>query len=225
MNRLAWAVVFGFSATLAAAAPADPQELATKAGGTFDPVSGAAMFKKVRPVDAASLTELAATGKVTALTLDGCGLGPDGLKAVAGFQGLVSLDLTHTMVNKPADLKTLAARLTRLESLNLGGSDFGDDGLAVVCGIPTLRTLHLGHVGRSPNTAFTATGLKALGGLEKLETLTLHLENPDGEMIPVLAGLKGLRYLSVGGVSKDFLAKLKAAMPAVQVRLRGSPKE
>ena len=53
---------------------------------------------------------------------------------------------SHAVVNKLADLNTLAGGLTELESLNLGGSDFGDDGLAVVCGIPTLRTLHLGHV-------------------------------------------------------------------------------
>ncbi len=222
MNRFASAAFVLFGSAFAVAA--DPQEIATKAGGSFAPGSGAAVFKKVRPLNATALNELAASGKVTALTLDGCGLGADGLKAVTSFTGLRSLDLTHTMVNKPADLKTLASSLTKLEVLNLGGSDFGDEGLAIVCSIPTLRELHLGHVGRSAKTAFTANGLKALSGLEKLESLTLHLEKPDDQMIAVLGELKGLKTLAVGGVSKDFAGKLQAALPNAKVRIRGAAK-
>ena len=66
--------------------------------------------------------------------------------------------------------------------------------------------------------------MKALGGLEKLETLTIFLQKPDDDMTPVLAGLKGLKSLAVGGLNKEFAAKLQTAMPGVKVRTPGLPK-
>jgi len=117
-------------------------------------------------------------------------------------------------------LKVLAG-LASLEELSLGGSDFGDEGLAAVCTLKNLRVLMLGHVGRSDRTAFTAEGLKALTKLPKLEELTLHFHKPDAAMIPILASLKTVKNFAVGGVSSDYLAKVKAAMPQAKVASRG----
>lgn len=200
---------------------ADPMDAATRLGGTFDAATGAVVVKKNKDLDADALRGLAASGKVKALTLDGCNLKADQLKAVAGMPGLTALALPHTMVNSVPNLKTLAAGLTALEVLNLGGSDFGNDGLAAVCEIKTLKTLHLGHVGRGPKTAFTADGLAPLAALPKLEALTLHLEKPDDAMIPALAKLTTLKELTLGGVNAEFAQKLQAEMPKVKLRAHG----
>ncbi|MEY4483087.1 MAG: hypothetical protein RL693_539, partial [Verrucomicrobiota bacterium] len=154
------------------------------------------------------------------LTLDGCMLGSDGVVELPKFQGLIGINLTHTMVNKVPDLKILAG-VTSLEEIDLGGSDFGDEGLAALCELKALKSLQLGHVGRSDKTAMTTNGLKALQQLPKLELLTLHLFKLDEAMIPVFAELKTVKEFKVGGVTKDFLAKLQKAMPNAKVASRG----
>jgi hypothetical protein len=157
---------------------------------------------------------------VKKLTLDGCMLGSDGVVELPKFQGLIGINLTHTMVNKVPDLKILAG-VTSLEEIDLGGSDFGDEGLAALCELKALKSLQLGHVGRSDKTAMTTNGLKALQQLPKLELLTLHLFKLDEAMIPVFAELKTVKEFKVGGVTKDFLAKLQKAMPNAKVASRG----
>jgi hypothetical protein len=219
-----WSLAVFAAAFLGAAAAADPKTAAEALGGTFDPATGAAVVKKNKAVTPQALADLGATGRVKSLTLDGCGLKSDGVAALAGMTQLTGLNLTHTMVNKLPDLEALA-KIESLEELDLGGSNFGDAGLAAVAKLKNLTTLSLGHVGRDDKNCFTADGLKALSGLPNLRRLTLHLHRPDDAMIPVLAGLPMVSELSVGGISKDYLAKLQAAMPKAKVKLRGQPVE
>lgn len=199
---------------------ADPVAAAKSLSGEFNAATGAIVVKKNKTFDVTALTELAANSVIKSITLDGCTLKSDGVAALARSKTLTALKLEHTMVNKVPDLKALAG-ITTLEELNLGGSDFGDEGLATLSALTNLRVLHLGHVGRSDKTAFTTEGLKALAKLPKLESLIIHLHKPDDAMIPVLAGLKTLKDLKVGGISSDYLTNLQAAMPQAKVASRG----
>jgi hypothetical protein len=211
-----------------ASAPQEPapkgsgnaKEFVEGLGGTFDESTGAAIITKKPDLTVANLEALAATGQIKKLTLDGCKLGSDGVAVLPKFKGLAGINFTHTMVNKIADLKVLS-EVTTLQEIDLGGSDFGDEGLAALCQLKELKSLQLGHVGRSDKTAMTADGLKALQGLPKLEILMLHFQKLDEAMIPVLAELKTVKEFKVGGVTKDFLAKLQAAMPQAKVASRG----
>jgi hypothetical protein len=199
---------------------ADPAASAKTLGGDFDAATGAVVVKKNKSPDTAALSALATEAKVKSIMLDGCTLKSDGVAALAQSKTLTALKLEHTMVNKLPDLKALAS-ITTLEELNLGGSDFGDEGLATLSALTNLRVLHLGHVGRSDKTAFTTEGLKALAKLPKLESLIIHLHKPDDAMIPVLASLKTLKDVKVGGISSDFLKRLQSAMPQAKVAPRG----
>ncbi len=199
---------------------ADPVAATKSLGGVFNATTGAIVVKKNKTLDVSALGELASNSVIKSITLDGCTLKSDGVAAVAKSKTLTALKLEHTMVNKVPDLKTLAG-ITTLEELSLGGSDFGDEGLATLNALTNLRVLHLGHVGRSDKTAFTTEGLKTLATLPKLESLILHLHKPDDAMIPVLAGLKTLKNVKVGGISSDYLKRLQAAMPQAKVASRG----
>ncbi len=199
---------------------AEPVAAAKSLGGEFDAATGAIVVKKNKTLDVSALGELAANSVIKSITLDGCTLKSDAVAALAKSKTLTTLKLEHTMVNKVPDLKALSD-ITTLEELNLGGSDFGDEGLATLSALTNLRVLHLGHVGRSDKTAFTTEGLKALAKLPKLESLIIHLHKPDDAMIPVLAGLKTLKDVKVGGISSDYLKKLQAAMPQAKVASRG----
>jgi hypothetical protein len=57
--------------------------------------------------------------------------------------------------------------------------------------------------------------------LPKLESLIIHLHKPDDAMIPVLASLKTLKDVKVGGISSDYLKRLQSAMPQAKVASRG----
>jgi len=199
---------------------ADTAAEAKSLGGEFDAATGAVVVKKNKTLDTTAISALATDAKVKSITLDGCTLNSDGVAALAISKTLTALKLEHTMVNKLPDLKALAG-ITTLEELNLGGSDFGDEGLASLGALYNLRVLHLGHVGRSNKTAFTTEGLKTLAKLPKLESLIIHLHKPDDAMIPVLAGLKMLKDVKVGGISSDYLKKLQSAMPQAKVASRG----
>lgn len=199
---------------------ADPAAAAKSLSGEFDAATGAIVVKKNKALDVSALGELASNSVIKSITLDGCALKSDGVAALASSKALTALKLEHTMVNKVTDLKALAS-ITTLEELNLGGSDFGDAGLESLSALTNLRVLHLGHVGRSDKTAFTTEGLKAFAKLPKLESLIIHLHKPDDAMIPVLAGLKTLKDVKVGGISSGFLKKIQAAMPQAKVASRG----
>jgi len=199
---------------------ADTAAEAKSLGGAFDAATGAVVVKKNKTPDTAAISALATDAKVKSITLDGCTLKSDGVAALAISKTLTALKLEHTMVNKVPDLKVLAG-ITTLEELNLGGSDFGDEGLATLSGLTNLRVLHLGHVGRSDKTAFTTEGLKALAKLTKLESFIIHLHKPDDAMISMLASLKTLKDVKVGGISSDFLKRLQSAMPQAKVASRG----
>lgn len=204
------------------AAAADLEAAVGKLGGTHDAAAGRVVVKKNKTPDLAALKALGEAGGVRSLVLDGCGLKSDGVAVIAGFKGLQELHLTHTMVNKVEDVAKLAA-IPGLETLDLGGSNFGDAGLKALAASKDLRHLRLGHVGRDDRNHFTAEGLKALADLPRLEELVLHLHKPDEAMIPVLAGLKTVKELTVGGVSAEFHKKLAAALPQAKVRIRGKP--
>lgn len=199
---------------------ADPAASAKTLGGDFDAATGAVVVKKNKSPDTAALSALATEAKVKSIMLDGCTLKSDGVAALAQSKTLTALKLEHTMVNKVPDLKVLAS-ITTLEDINLGGSDFGDEGLATLSALTNLRVLHLGHVGRSDKTAFTTEGLKSLTKLPKLESLIIHLHKPDDAMIPVLAGLRTLKDLKVGGITSAYLKQLQSAMPQAKVASRG----
>jgi uncharacterized membrane protein len=64
-----------------------------------------------------------------------------GLKTLAGFSNLRSLDLSHTAISS-GGLAPLA-RLGKLESLNLTSTDVDDEGVRALRGKPRLRHLYL----------------------------------------------------------------------------------
>jgi len=203
---------------------ADASAAAEKLDGTFDATTGSIEVKKTKALDVAALAEIAADPAVKSVNLDGCALKSDGVAALAASKSITVLKLEHTMVSQTKDLEQLA-KLTTLEELSFGGSNFGDEGLAALCALKNLKALKLGHVGRDEKHFFTATGVKALRGLPKLETLSLHFHKPTPEMIPVLAELKTVRYLQVRGTGEDFLAALQKAMPqaTVGISVRSKP--
>jgi hypothetical protein len=140
----------------------------------------------LRPDD---LAKLPAPAAPFGLSLSGAGVPDEGLKGLARFKGLHTLDLTLDPVTD-AGLRELAA-LAALRSLNLAGTKVTDAGLKHLAGLKSLERLSLG------GTAVTNEGLKALAALNQLQALDLADTEVTDAGVKALAGLKGLRMLSL----------------------------
>lgn len=161
-------------------------------------------------VNLPQLKKLAVGGnKVTDAGLNSLRLIPNLVELdVSGVQRTDSGLWSATVTDRA--LETLNV-LTKLEVLNLRGGKFTDVGFVKLDGLKSLRQLDIGE------TELSAKGLAALGNFPKLQTLNLYgAERVTDDAIPVLAGLKTLRWVELtgSGVTAAGVEQLKAANPA-----------
>ncbi len=134
-----------------------------------------------------------------------------GLKELAKFNNLKSLDLSHTNVTDEGlmNLKVIAS----LRSLDLGASKVTDDGLKNLAKIHQLRKLYFG------STAVTDTGIKSLTKLKGINTLYLYNTKVTNAGLKELSQLKNLRMLQImkTQVTKQGIAKLAKALPNLKI--------
>ncbi len=90
----------------------------------------------------------------------------------------------------------------------------GEQGLDAIASVPALRELRVG------GTAIGVSGLRKLAGMPALERLGLQNCTKVGhDAVPVLAGMKRLRWLDVAGteLSAEDVAALRVALPQCEI--------
>ena len=166
----------------AASLHADPQAVAARIKGDWNAQTGV-WHKRLGPVDAASLAELAADPAVKTIHLDGVKLDLAAVQALATARTLKTLLIVHTDVGNLAMLRELA-KMQSLEDIHVGSSTFGDEGLKVLCGLKNLKSLRLRHVTRDTANPITAAGVKAVAdAYPDLEAFYINLHQMDDAMI------------------------------------------
>jgi hypothetical protein len=113
------------------------------------------------------------------------------------------------------------AALKDVVHLNLGKTSITDAGLAQIKGMTTLTRLHL------EQTKITDKGLANLKALTNLEYLNLYGTEITDRGLEELAGLTKLKSLYVWQtkVTEDGVAKLKKALPNLEIVTGWEPKE
>lgn len=172
----------------------------TDAGGTVMHRDGDAS----NPVVAVNLSEVKLTDEV--------------VKSLAAFEELTALDLSRT-TGLTAERLAHVATLTELRILNLShNTELTDRGLFKINTLTNLYALNISHCGQltdqslsvigesymqlrvldiNNNKKFTATGLKELSALAKLETLNASNCNLKDADFQAIAKLTGLTYLNL----------------------------
>lgn len=153
-----------------------------------------------------------------ALVLETSGVTDAGLKELAGFQNLQTLNLNLTKVTD-AGLADLAG-LKNLQNLDLGITKVTDAGLKELAGLDSLQNLDLGY------TKVTDAGLKELAGLKSLQYLRLDGTKVTDAGLKELAGLKGVQNLSLidTKVTVAGVAKLRQLRPGLTIAGAGQAK-
>ena len=117
----------------------------------------------------AEQAEAVRAGTSTRIRVEGAPLSDEEWEALAGLEGLVTLELQEGVAD---DTKAaLLARLPQLERLVLRESPLSDEGLAQLAACHTLRDLNL------PRACCTRAGFAALAELPRLRSLRLGSPN------------------------------------------------
>jgi len=156
-------------------------------------------------------TKLPTPSKPFAIGLGGTGMDNEGLKELARFQNLDSLDLSHTQVTD-AGLKELAA-INSLHSLDLGASMVTDAGLKELVAVKSLQKLYFG------STAVTDVGVTELAALKDLQILYLYNTQLTDAGLKELAGFKKLQVLILGKtqVTDEAVADMGEVRPELRI--------
>jgi hypothetical protein len=199
---------------------ADPKAVATRIKGDWNAETGV-WHKRLGPVDAAALAELAGDPAVKTIHLDGVKLDLAAVQALGTAKTLKTLLIVHTDVGDLAMLRELA-KMQSLTDIHVGSSTFGDEGLKILCGLKNLKSLRLRHVTRDPANPITAAGVKAVAdAYPNLEVFYINLHQMEDAMIPELARMPKLKQLMLEWVSPSFLAKVKKVLPKTNVTHTG----
>ncbi len=157
------------------------------------------------------LKELAPFTRLASLDLRDGQLNDDGLDGLAALKHLTHLDLRDTRVSDDG-MKALA-RLKQLRTLNLKGTLVTDAGLKHLATLAQLTSLDLTFL------KVTGAGLKHLAPLEHLDTLALFGTELTNEGLKELAALKRLTSLTAGGtkVTDAGIEALQKALPGCRI--------
>jgi hypothetical protein len=138
-------------------------------------------------------------------------IGNEGLQHLAEIKTLKRLPMGRSGIDDEG-MPTIG-KMTHLEYLGLRTCSITDAGAKHLANLTDLRTLFLAE------TKITDDGLKHLKGLTKLQTLYLFSTDVSDAGLEHLHGLRDLHTLYLGKtrVTEAGIAKLKAALPDVQI--------
>jgi Leucine-rich repeat (LRR) protein len=165
--------------------------------------------------------------QLTELTLDRSEVSSAGLKSLAAFSHLGSLDISDTMLRDSdlAELRNLPrlrrivlnglitdagavqlAQIQTLEEIDLSQSQIGDQGIPALAGLPHLRVLYA-------NKKMDDAGLRSLAKNRSLQSLDLSGASVTDKGMESLSTMNSLKELAlsqtaVGNKSLPFLAQL-----------------
>jgi hypothetical protein len=166
--------------------------------------------------DGASLKVLAGMPALENLTTNGMNMSDADIALYATFKNLHTLTIFHPNRQITGTGFAALASLPKLENMTIAGTpNFADPGMAAIAQLSHLNTLRMWHC------AVTVEGIKSLGALKELKSLTLgQCSTPKSppmlkdDVVEVLAGFTSLESLT--------LMSAQLSLPALS-KLQGLP--
>lgn len=167
----------------------------------------------------AAIKILSGMPSVEHISTDGMRISDEGLALFATFKNLRSLSFSHSGKDFPGTGFAALAGLPNFESITVAGTSLGDSGMAAISKLSHLKAFHTWH------TEVTTEGVKALGSLKELTTLTIGQRvtvkprtTLNDDTIAVLATFSSLESISVkeARLSLPALSKL-SQLPKLKI--------